>query len=481
MIHKYTKFLNGASLGTLSGIALLLVLSNIYLLQSVVRDSVHEAAPSAPTGSVADCGDCEAYTGSSALLNEAQNLQKRLSASGGMVPGVATLVRALEQREVLQTRSVTVKVSDSASSAEKTEWTVSLKNHPELITLDVQWSSASFTVDKALLSSYIAKGIFENQRQHVSTKVTAVTQDKQKVSRAVDAPVAHNGFAYDSNSMSRVVANALENGYDNVEVNVAFQKADVIVALDGKEQSLTLLASGRSDFSNSPEERVWNVHKAIDERINNIVVKPGEVFSFVDTLGGPVTLDKGWREGLGLFGGGAALTPGAGICQAATTVFRAALLAGFPIVEKRNHSMWVDHYEPYGAGLDATIFPGVHDMRFRNDTEGYLLIQAYIHDIDDVTVQVYGISDNRTVSLDGPYFYNTKPRASELKPLGHDQVGWVRTVTHTDGRQEVKPLVATYHKGIPRFVFKKYENTPGTTLLHALVSTGGTLVVANDL
>lgn len=478
MIHKYTTFLNGASLGTLTGAALLLVLSNIYILNSV-RESVHEAAPAAPTGSVADCTDCDAYTGSSALLNEAQNLQKRLSASGGMVPSVTTLVHALEQRDVLLERSVNVRVSDSSVEDATATWTVSLKKHPELVTLSVQWSSATFTVDKAALSSYIAKGMFEGQRQHVSTRVTAVTQDKQTVTRAVDAPIAHDGFEYDSDALSRVVANALEKGNAEIEVTVAFKKADVIVALDGQEQSLTLLASGLSDFSDSPEERVWNVHKAIDERINNIVVKPGEVFSFNNTLGGPVTLDKGWREGLGLFGGGAALTPGAGICQAATTVFRAALLAGFPIVEKRNHSMWVDHYEPYGAGLDATIFPGVHDMRFRNDTKGYLLIQAYVHSVDDVTVQVYGISDDRTVSLDGPYFYNTKPRAADLKPLGKDQVGWVRTVTHTDGRQEVKPLVATYHKGIPRFVFEKYAGTPGTILLHALVSTGGTLNVAS--
>ncbi len=478
MLHKYTKLINGASVGSLTSIALLLVLSNFYLYNSL-GEKMHSAAPDARTGSVAECmTDCESLTGSSALLQDAKDLQSTLAASGGMVPSLGTLIHALENRHTLLQRSVKVIISDSNNpDAPEESWTVSLADYPELVTLNVQWSSANYEIDKGILSSYIAKGTFAGEHVLTSATVSGTWQDG-KVLRADKTAVARDGYDYKAEALSRLLAHAFQNGDDTVHVDAPFTRATVRLAIDGKDVELSLLASGRSDFSNSPEERVWNVNKAINERVNNILVKPGEVFSFVDTLGGPVTLQKGWREGMGLFGGGAALTPGAGICQAATTVFRAALLAGFPIVEKRNHSMWVDHYEPYGAGLDATIFPGVHDMRFRNDTGEYILIQAFIHDIDDVTVQIYGIPDNRTVSLDGPYFYNTKPRADDLKPIGKDQVGWVRTVTYANGMKEVKPLVATYHKGIPRFVFSKYAGTPGTTLLQALVSESGSLVVA---
>lgn len=464
-------------MGTLTGVVLFLFLSNYYLYH-FLGGAMHSAAPDAQTGSVAEClSDCESITESGALLEEAKSLQLRLAQSGGMVPGLRTLVRALEHRHDLLQRTVKVTLTDSTNpDAPEESWSVSLADHPELVTLNAQWSTAKYEVDKGLLSSYIQRGFFAGEHVLTSTSITATKMDG-KVLRADKAAVARDGYDYAPDRAARLVAHAFESAEDTVYIDAPFRKAEVRLAFEGKDVALSLLASGRSDFSNSPEERVWNINKAINERVNNILVKPGDVFSFVDTLGGPVTLQKGWREGLGLFGGGAALTPGAGICQAATTVFRAALLAGFPIVEKRNHSMWVDHYEPYGAGLDATIFPGVHDLRFRNDTGEYILIQAFIHDTDDVTVQVYGIPDHRTVTLDGPYFYNTKPRASALNPIGRDQIGWVRTVTYADGRTEVKPLVATYHKGIPRFVFAKYAGIPGTTLLESLVESGS-LVVA---
>lgn len=426
-------------------------------------DSVHQAAPH-QSGAYVPCTSCAADVVSADFSMTAQRLQERLSAGGGRVPGIVVLQHALKERARFVRQSMTMNVRDaSRPDVPAATWTVDFAKHPELLAFRSTWATASFGIDRAVFKEYLDDNVFGDVRASRSVTVSETVADGN-VMRAADVGVARDGYDYDIDDVAAAVEKALRNGASTTDLNVPYKVGTVSVSIDGTARSLQLLATGQSDFSNSPEERVWNVHKAIDERVNNIVVGKGETFSFNDSLGGPVTLQKGWKEGLGLFGGGAALTPGAGICQAATTVYRAALLAGLPITYKRNHSMFVDHYEPYGVGLDATIFPGTHDLTFRNDTSDILLIQSYTVG-DDVFVNVYGNDDGRTVALDGPYFNTTPNRNKQLRALGHNEIGWVQTVTYPDGREIVKPITAAYHKGFPRSVKEKYAGTPGIQLL----------------
>jgi vancomycin resistance protein YoaR len=92
------------------------------------------------------------------------------------------------------------------------------------------------------------------------------------------------------------------------------------------------LSTGRSNFKGSGAGRKSNVRKALNERVNNIFVPAGAVFSFNDTLG-TVSTGNGWQMALTIFDGvDLRPAPGGGICQASTTVYRAALAAGFPIM-----------------------------------------------------------------------------------------------------------------------------------------------------
>jgi len=66
--------------------------------------------------------------------------------------------------------------------------------------------------------------------------------------------------------------------------------------------------------------------------------------------------------------------------------FKAALFSGLPIVERSPHSYAVSYYAQIdGYGLDSTIYPGVRDLKFTNDTPGYILIQTVV-DGDDAYV-----------------------------------------------------------------------------------------------
>ncbi len=102
--------------------------------------------------------------------------------------------------------------------------------------------------------------------------------------------------------------------------------------------------------------------KAIDGKILN----PGETFSFNGTVG-PRTAAKGYKPATIFTGPNShAKGVGGGICQVASTMFNAALLANFPIVERHQHSQKVT-YCP--VGRDAAIFWGSENFRFKNNLQ----------------------------------------------------------------------------------------------------------------
>ncbi len=439
-----------------------------YTLQSFgtsQETEFHSAASGSGETTAPRCSSCSASVEGMNGSQVAKRLQRRLEAAGRAVPGIAHLTESLNDRTRIMKMQVTVRVTDpNHPDATEGLWTLDFAKHPELLTMRNTWASATFVLNTDLLTQYIDEDLLPGLQKRQSIVLGETYTDRDGVVRATNLPIARDGYIYDIDDLADAITTAMRNGQPEISVTQEYGSGSVQMMVDGKLQTLDLIAQGVSDFSNSPEERVWNVHKAIDERVNNIVIRKGAQFSFVDTLDVPVTLAKGWKEGMGLFGGGTAFTPGAGICQAATTVYRAALLAGLPITYDRNHSMFVDHYEPYGVGLDATVFPGVHDMSFVNDTPGDIIVQSYTVG-DLVYVRMYGYDDNRAVALDGPYFNTTPGRPKTIRPLAWDEIGWQSTVTYADGTIKSRPIISTYVKGFPSSVKRKYAGTPGITLL----------------
>ena len=96
---------------------------------------------------------------------------------------------------------------------------------------------------------------------------------------------------------------------------------------------------------------------------------------------------------------------GGGLCQVSTTAFRAILNGGYPVVARKNHSYRVSYYEP--AGTDATVYPPYPDLKFTNDSAGYILIDTHIDlDNDKLYFDFYGTEPDYIVELEGPKIYN---------------------------------------------------------------------------
>jgi len=189
----------------------------------------------------------------------------------------------------------------------------------------------------------------------------------------------------------------------------------------------------------------------------NVFLAPGEVYDF-DKVVGPRTPERGYKTAPGIVGQGIMEDVyGGGICQVSTTLFNAAFEAGLEIVERHNHSLYINHYPD---GRDATIAPPGKNLRFRNDTDHYIWIRG-VSDGVNTRFNIYGTDDGRKVKIKFSGFSYGAGRTEETvldksMPPGAREVvrsgqsarscSVTRTVTMPDG--------TVLHKG-PE-VFKSY-------------------------
>lgn len=194
-----------------------------------------------------------------------------------------------------------------------------------------------------------------------------------------------------------------------------------------------LVATGESDFSGSTRSRIHNVEVG-RSRFNGVIIKQGEEFSFNKYLG-EVDGEHGFLPELVIKRTGVVPEFGGGLCQVSSTAFRAAMNAGLNITSRRNHSFAVHYYAPQGS--DATIYPGVQDMKFINDTPSNILVWTRI-DLENKKLyfDYYGSKDDRVVELDGPYQF-------DKKASGAMKAVWTKRVT-LNGETSEQVFNSTY-------------------------------------
>lgn len=164
----------------------------------------------------------------------------------------------------------------------------------------------------------------------------------------------------------------------------------------------TLLGRGNSNFKGSIPNRIYNVNLA-QSKFKGVLVPPKEIVSFNDILG-DVSAFTGYKSAYVIMDGKTVLGDGGGVCQVSTTLFRAVLSAGLPVVERRAHAYRVGYYEQgFAPGLDATVYSPTTDFKFKNDTPAYLLIQPTI-DLKSLalTFEIYGTNDGRISNVSKP-------------------------------------------------------------------------------
>lgn len=175
-----------------------------------------------------------------------------------------------------------------------------------------------------------------------------------------------------------------------------------------------LIGYGSSKFHGSIPGRIHNVNLAAS-KIHGHLIPPGTEFSFNNIIG-DISASTGFQPAYIIKGGRTVLGDGGGVCQVSTTLFRAALNSGLPITERHAHAYRVHYYEEESpVGIDATVFAPSYDLKFKNDTSNYILIQSKT-DLANYSLDFYfyGTIDGRTINMTKPVIYGQAPPPPDL-------------------------------------------------------------------
>jgi vancomycin resistance protein YoaR len=288
--------------------------------------------------------------------------------------------------------------------------------------------SASLGLSESAVASYVA-----NLASSINQPAINATLAMANSQVSVTSP-SQNGVAVDqTDAVNQIVASLKQTGNSRV-VNLKLGTTTAAVnENDLASLGITgLISEGETYFPGSPTDRLINV-RAGAARFNDVLLKPGQVFSFGALLG-PVGPAQGYVPELVIDGNHEDFQYGGGLCQVSTTAYRAALLAGLPINERLNHAFAISYYTwPYGVpGVDATIFYPQVDLKFTNDTGHYILIQTIMNG-DDLKFDFYGTKTKVGV-IRGPYFVSGSNDATKASHtvFYRDVEDLTGKVLHTD-------------------------------------------------
>ncbi len=275
---------------------------------------------------------------------------------------------------------------------------------------EVTGAELDVSVDESKFNSYL---------ESISKVIDKPTRDatlRFEKGKVIEFSSAQDGQALDRVGTKTLVLSKLsadftqEDSKLTVQLPVKVTKAKIaneqINSLGIKE----LVGSGVSYFAGSIPNRVSNIVLG-SSLINGALVKPGEIFSFVGLVG-PVNREQGFKQAYVINAGRTVLDDGGGICQVSTTVFRAALNAGLPIIKRTAHAYRVGYYEQHGfkPGFDATVFSPSVDFQFKNDTDHHILVQTTVDRANArLQIDIYGSLDGRKVEISDAVVSNIRP------------------------------------------------------------------------
>ena len=184
----------------------------------------------------------------------------------------------------------------------------------------------------------------------------------------------------------RKLKQAIEEGRTEAVELVTETVSPLVQAKDLQEIN-GLIAAFSTMFDSGDEGRSRNIEIAA-QAIDGSLIKAGAIFSFNDRVG-LRTPEKGYMQAMTLSSEGAVLDWGGGVCQVSTTLYNAALLADFSVVERSAHFQ-PPAYVPLGQ--DATVADGQIDLKLKNMRSHPVFIRAIV-DAGVLEVRIYGRQD----------------------------------------------------------------------------------------
>lgn len=228
-------------------------------------------------------------------------------------------------------------------------------------------------------------------------------------SYGVFTPVAgQDGVSLKVDDSSAKIKDLLTNQWRGGDTQITLD-TDTVAAKGSADQLAlvqTVLGEGSTNYTGS-EGKIENL-KVGASKLSGTVVYPGDEFS-AEALMVPFTEANGYFNAPSYEDGRVVDSLGGGVCQVATTLYQALLQAELTITERQNHSMTVG-YVP--ASMDAAIAEGLKDLKFVNNTDAPVYIDATVGG-GTMTFTIFGHETrdvaNRKVTYESETLTTTPP------------------------------------------------------------------------
>ncbi len=223
-----------------------------------------------------------------------------------------------------------------------------------------------FTVDRAVLRRYLT-GLAATIRRHpVDAHPVVAESNTSDAAQQVPAKIVsgHSGAALEVDAAVDAVQKAIQSnpGTSHIVLPVKVKPAQVSAKdLQGVNARIGYFVTR---FNPGDAGRTMTVRHAIDI-IDGHVVMPGATFSINQVVGERTPANGFYGKGHVFVDGHMEVQAGGGMCQVATTMFNAAMLADMKITERHQHVRTIPYAPP---GSDATVYWGQKDFKFTNDT-----------------------------------------------------------------------------------------------------------------
>jgi vancomycin resistance protein YoaR len=216
------------------------------------------------------------------------------------------------------------------------------------------------------------------------------------------------GQSIESEKFLGTIEKGVFEGKREYQVPIEVDKPEFTTAEAEEMKPTELLGSYRTNYtatSDQSKERVENLGIAANA-VSGTLLAPGEVYSMNATVS-----DLDFHETHVIINGAETTADGGGLCQVTSTLYNAVLLAGLDVIERHPHYSQLPYIRP---GLDATVWfgdeygNGALDMKFKNTTDGYVLLQEYVAGDNYIYANVYGVPDNVEVEMWSEPVYMTE-------------------------------------------------------------------------
>ena len=204
------------------------------------------------------------------------------------------------------------------------------------------------------------------------------------------------GFTLDTQKTREKVVEALLNLTYETVIEASGKTINNEVkyeALSGINQKI----SSYTTYFQNAGNRGHNINLAVG-RLNNTVLMPGDTFSYLKVVG-PYGASNGYLPAPIYLNSEVSTANGGGVCQLASTLYMAQLLAGLQTVSRRGHT-FAPNYVP--KGLDATVYSTTTDYKFKNEYSYPVYIVSYVKG-NYLTVDIWSNSNAADGKTFEPY------------------------------------------------------------------------------